>query len=50
MLFVSYLWLRQALKGFTADSKDKWGRQLFKWSLLVLLVLCAALPLGALLP
>jgi protoheme IX farnesyltransferase len=50
MMLVSYLWLRKALRGFSADNNDKWGRQLFKWSLLVLLTLCIALPIGAFLP
>jgi len=50
MVCIGLLWLRKALAGLVATDYDAWGRQLFGWSLLVLLVLCAVLPLGALLP
>lgn len=38
MLIVSVLWLRLAYKGFAAKNNDKWGKQIFGFSLLVLLV------------
>lgn len=50
MVFSGLLWLRKALAGLVTSDSDAWGKQLFVWSLLVLLTLCAALPLGALLP
>jgi len=43
-------WLYHALSGFEVKDNDKWGRQMFGYSLLILLVLSAAISVGAVLP
>ncbi len=38
MLTVCALWLRLAIKGFSTKNNDKWGKQIFGFSLLALLI------------
>ena len=38
MLLVGMLWLRLAIKGFTTKNDNKWGRQIFGFSLLALII------------
>jgi protoheme IX farnesyltransferase len=50
MVIVGALWLRKGFSGLAKTNQAAWGRQLFGWSLVVLLVLCIMLPLGSVLP
>jgi protoheme IX farnesyltransferase len=50
MASIGLRWLHKGLGGFSVTADDQWGRQMFLFSLLVLLVFCAALSVGALLP
>jgi heme o synthase len=43
-------WLRKAEQGFKAEDDSRWARQMFGYSLLILLALSAAISLGAILP
>jgi len=49
MVVLGVLWLRKAWPGLHAQS-DRWARDTFLFSLIVLLALAVLLPLGALLP
>jgi len=48
LLGVYWIWL--AMQGLRTSQTDAWARRMFHVSLIALLILCAALPLGALLP
>jgi protoheme IX farnesyltransferase len=50
MGIVGAQWLRKGLSGLAKTDQAAWGRQLFGWSLVVLLVLCVMLPVGSVLP
>ena len=53
MLVISLMWLWRGLRGFRADDAKatiKWAQGMFFFSLIVVLVLAAAMSLGALLP
>lgn len=50
MLLIGLYWLRLANEGLTAADSEAWARRMFHFSLIALLVLCAALSVGALLP
>lgn len=43
-------WLKLGLDGQTAKDSDAWARRMFHWSLIILLLLCAMLSVGSLLP
>jgi protoheme IX farnesyltransferase len=47
--FGSY-WLWLAIKGFSAKDDDKWARQMFRFSMIIILVLCVMLSVGPILP
>jgi protoheme IX farnesyltransferase len=47
---IGALWLRKGLNGLSTTNQAAWGRQLFVWSLVVLLILCVMLPVGSVLP
>lgn len=36
----SLIWLLLCIKGFTSDNNQLWGRQMFRFSLIVIMVLC----------
>lgn len=50
MSVVSLLWLWRGIEGFEAKDTARWAKKLFGMSLLVLLVFCSVLSVGALLP
>lgn len=50
MLLIGLGWLRLARGGFEATDNVKWAKQMFGYSLLVLLVFCATISLEAWLP
>jgi heme o synthase len=50
VLLMGALWLKKALAGFHAPNDHQWARQLFLFSLLVLMVTCAAIATAPLLP
>lgn len=53
LVFMSGLglyWLYKALKGLQAMNDNKWARQMFGLSLVVMLAMSAAIPLGTLMP
>lgn len=50
MAALGLIWLRKGLRGFTATDDNQWGRQMFGFSLIVLLAFSLALSVGALLP
>jgi protoheme IX farnesyltransferase len=50
MATLGLYWLWLGVQGFTTTDLNKWSRKMFHFSLIILLVLCAALPLGPLLP
>jgi heme o synthase len=50
MVVVSAVWLQKALQGFKTADETKWAKQMFLFSLKVVLVLSIMLPLGVLLP
>ena len=43
-------WVWLAVKGFSADDNDKWARKMFRFSMIIILVLCVMLSVGPLLP
>lgn len=43
-------WLKLAIDGQATKNSDAWARRMFHWSLLILLLLCAMLSVGSLLP
>jgi len=47
-LGVYWLWL--ALKGFSASDSDRWARQMFGFSMIIILGLCVMLSVGPVLP
>ncbi|HSX08264.1 MAG TPA: heme o synthase [Candidatus Saccharimonadales bacterium] len=50
MLAVGAWWLRLAIRGFYAANDAKWAKKTFLFSLVVLMTLSVALPLGSVLP
>jgi protoheme IX farnesyltransferase len=50
MVITSAWWLKQGIDGFRASDEEQWARHTFLCSLIVLLVFCAAVSVGALLP
>jgi protoheme IX farnesyltransferase len=50
VLSAGLYWLQEGIAGFKTGDDEKWARHMFFLSLIVLLVLCAALSVGALLP
>lgn len=50
MLAVGAWWLRLAIRGFYAAADAKWAKKTFLFSLVVLMTLSVALPLGSVLP
>lgn len=43
-------WLKIGIDGLKTADNDRWARRMFKFSLVMILAVCALLPLGALLP
>ena len=50
MALLGSYWLLLAIKGLHRTDSDQWARQMFHFSLVVLLAYCLALSIGALLP
>lgn len=50
MMFIGFLWLVRAKRGFRAKDHDKWARGMFGFSLKVLLLFCFMLSVEAWLP
>jgi len=47
---LSAVWLDKVLRGFSAGDNNHWARDIFKLSLVVLLVMCVLLAIGPILP
>jgi protoheme IX farnesyltransferase len=43
-------WLSLAVKGFSAPDSDRWARQMFGFSMIIILGLCIMLAVGPVLP
>lgn len=50
MASVSAYWIWLAVKGFSTDNDDLWARKMFRFSMIIILVLCVMLAIGPLLP
>ena len=50
MLAFGLYWIWLALKGFTATDSDRWARQMFGFSMIIILGLCVMLSVGPVLP
>ncbi len=50
MAALGFYWLLEARDGFKAKDDAAWGKHMFRWSLVVLLVWLVAVSIGALLP
>ncbi len=50
MSILCVAWLRLGFLGFNSQDNAKWGRKMFLFSLVVIVVLCIMVPLGAVLP
>ncbi|MEX0881587.1 MAG: protoheme IX farnesyltransferase, partial [Candidatus Saccharimonadales bacterium] len=50
MLFLSLIWLHQVMQGFTTQDNERWAKEVFKFSLVVLLGMCVMVAVGPILP
>jgi protoheme IX farnesyltransferase len=50
MGLVTLAWFALGVRGFRSDNDEKWARKLFFFSLIVLIVFCAALSIATILP
>ncbi|MEX1059023.1 MAG: heme o synthase [Candidatus Saccharimonadales bacterium] len=50
MLFLSLIWLHQVIQGFTTQDNERWAKEVFKFSLVVLLGMCVMVAVGPILP
>ncbi|MNL81871.1 protoheme IX farnesyltransferase [compost metagenome] len=50
MTAAGLLWLIKGIRGFRAETDEKWALGMFLFSLFVLLLLCVMLAVGGLLP
>ena len=50
MVVVSLLWLRLALRGLPATNDERWAKQLFRFSLIVILIFSLMIAINSLLP
>lgn len=50
MVITLFFWLQLAIKGLQVTDNKKWGRSMFRFSLIVLLVFCLMLSIGPILP
>lgn len=47
---ISLLWLALCIKGFTANDHQLWGKQMFRFSLVLITIICLAIPFDVIIP
>jgi protoheme IX farnesyltransferase len=50
MWLFGFRWLQISIEGFKAKDTDKWARQMFGFSMIIILALCIMLSVGPILP